>query len=126
MTKSAGCLFLLPVFFGLNSAAQAQAPGALDGAALFKQQCSICHTVKANEPPRQGPTLAGVYDRKAGSLPGFHYSAGFAKADFIWDDAHLDAYLTNPQAAIPGSVMAYRQPKEPVRQAIISFLKEQR
>ena len=36
----------------------------------------------------------------------------------------LDAYLANPQAAIPGSNMAYRQPKAETRAAIIAYLKE--
>ena len=98
---------------------------ALDGAALFRQQCSACHTLNAADPPRQGPTLAGVYGRKAGSVPQFKYSAGFANADVVWDDAHLDAYLTNPQAVIPGSMMPYKQAKAPVRKEIIGFLKEQ-
>jgi len=98
---------------------------ALDGAALFRQQCATCHTLSASDPPRQGPTLAGVYGRKPGSVAGFHYSPGYAKADFVWDDTHLDAYLTNPQAVIPGSIMPYRQARAPVRQAIIAFLKEQ-
>ena len=45
--------------------------------------------------------------------------------DLVWDDAHLDAYLTNPQTVIPGSMMPYKQAKPPVRQAIIAYLKEQ-
>ncbi|MCP4620537.1 MAG: cytochrome C, partial [Bradyrhizobium sp.] len=60
----------------------------------------------------------------AGKADGFRYSAGFAQADFTWDDARLDAWLTNPQAVIPGSVMAYRQPKAEARAAIIAYLKE--
>ena len=52
-------------------------------------------------------------------------SSGYAKADFVWDEPHLDAYLTNPQAVIPGSNMLYRQSKPQVRQAIIAYLKEQ-
>ena len=112
-------------WMGFAIPAFAQTPGTPDGAALFKQQCAACHTLNANDPPRQGPTLAGVYERKPGSVPEFHYSPGFANADFIWDDAHLDAYLTNPQAVIPGAIMPYRQAKAPVRQALIAFLKEQ-
>lgn len=98
---------------------------ALDGAALFKQQCSACHRLDPNAPPGQGPNLAGVYGRKAGSVPGFSYSPGFAKADFNWDEQHLDPYLTNPQSVIAGAVMPYRQAKAPVRAAIIGYLKEQ-
>ncbi len=44
--------------------------------------------------------------------------------DFVWDEPHLDAYLTNPQAVVPGAIMPYRQSKAPVRHAIIAYLKE--
>ena len=58
-------------------------------------------------------------------MPGFKYSAGFAAADWTWDDVRLDAYLTNPQAVIKGGVMGYRQAKPEVRQGIIDYLREQ-
>jgi cytochrome c len=96
-----------------------------DGATLFSQQCSTCHTTSAADPPRQGPNLAHVYGRRAGVVPGFSYSPGFASAGFTWDATHLDAYLTNPQSVIPGAVMAYRQRKPEIRQAIITWLKAQ-
>jgi cytochrome c len=95
-----------------------------DGATLFKQQCATCHSINASDPVRQGPTLFKVIGRPAGKAEGFHYSAGFAAADFVWDDTRLDAYLANPQAIIPGSNMAYRQPKAETRAAIIAYLKE--
>jgi cytochrome c len=99
-------------------------PRPPDGAALFKQQCGTCHTTDNSEPMRQGPPLAKVIGRHAGSAEGFRYSAGFAKADFTWDAARLDAWLTNPQEVIPGAVMAYRQAKPDIRAAIIAYLKE--
>jgi cytochrome c len=95
-----------------------------DGATLFKQQCATCHTNNLTDPVRQGPSLFGIVGRRAGSLGGFHYSAGFAKADFAWDDAKLDTWMINPQAVIPGAVMAYRQAKPEIRAAIIVYLKE--
>lgn len=94
------------------------------GEELFKRQCATCHTIHAGDPKRQGPTLDGVYGRKAGSVADFHYSPGFAKADWTWDDAHLDPWLTNPQAMIPGAIMPYRQAKPEARAAIIGYLKE--
>jgi cytochrome c len=96
-----------------------------DGAKLFASQCGTCHTVEHGAPPRQGPNLAGVVGRRAGSLPGFTYSPAFAKADFTWDDAHLDAWLTNPQAMLPGAIMLYRQANPKTREAIIVWLKDQ-
>ena len=95
-----------------------------DGTTLFKQQCATCHTTNLSDPFRQGPSLFKIVGRPAGKADGFRYSAGFAEASFVWDDARLDAYLTNPQAMVPGSVMAYRQPKAEARAAIIAYLKE--
>jgi cytochrome c len=100
------------------------APKPIDGSALFKQQCGTCHTTTLSEPIRQGPPLLKVVGRRAGTFEGFHYSPGFAKADFVWDETRLDAWMTDPQAVIPGAVMAYRQAKPDVRAAIIAYLKE--
>jgi cytochrome c len=99
-------------------------PRPPDGPTLFKQQCATCHTNNLADPIRQGPSLFGIVGRRAGSADGFHYSAGFAKADFSWDDARLDAWITDPQQMIPGTVMAYRQAKPEFRAAIIAYLKE--
>jgi cytochrome c len=95
-----------------------------DGTTLFKQQCATCHTTSLSDPVRQGPNLFRIIGRPAGKADGFRYSAGFADANFVWDDTRLDAYLTNPQATVPGSIMAYRQPRAETRAAIIAYLKE--
>lgn len=95
-----------------------------DGATLFKQQCAVCHTTNLSEPMRQGPPLVTIVGRTAGKVEGFHYSDGLAKADFTWDEARLDAWLTNPQAVISGVIMAYRQGKPETRAAIIAYLRE--
>ncbi|MEH2491245.1 c-type cytochrome [Bradyrhizobium sp. AZCC 2230] len=95
-----------------------------DGATLFKQQCAVCHTTNLSEPMRQGPPLVKIVGRTAGKIEGFHYSDSLAKADFTWDESRLDAWLTNPQAVIPGVIMAYRQGKPETRAAIIAYLKE--
>ena len=95
-----------------------------DGETLFKQQCATCHTTNLSDPVRQGPSLFKIVGRPAGKINGFHYSAGFAKVDFVWDEARLDAWLTNPQEMIPGAVMAYRQSKPEARAAVIAYLRE--
>jgi cytochrome c len=95
-----------------------------DGARLFTQQSATCHTTNLVDPQRQGPSLASNVGRPAGKVAGFHYSAGFAAADFVWDETRLDAWLTNPQDVIPGAVMPYRQAKPEIRSAVIGYLKE--
>ena len=108
------------------SVAQMRLPEAKppDGPTLFKQQCATCHTTNLSDPIRQGPSLFGIIGRRVGSTEGFHYSADFAKADFVWDEARLDAWMTNPQAMIPSAVMPYRQSKPEIRAALIGYLKE--
>ena len=104
--------------------ADAAAPAKpTDGATLFKQQCATCHFTNY-------PSRFGKVRRCSGSSAGrpARWTAStirpFAKADFVWDDARLDAWLANPQAIIPGAIMAYRQPKAETRAAIIAYLKE--
>lgn len=123
----AACI-LLGIAAAAPVRAQFQVPAAPppDGASLFRNQCATCHSLNPADPPRQGPLLKGVVGRPAGSVPGFHYSPGFAKADFAWDEARLDQWLTNPQAVIPGAVMPYRQANPATRKLIIDYLKEQR
>jgi cytochrome c len=118
----------LAIIAATASHAQMTLPAAKppSGEDLFTRQCATCHTTKVADPQRQGPTLAGVMGRKAGSVAAFHYSPGFAKADWNWDAARLDAWLTDPQAVIPGAVMPYRQAKPEIRAAIIAYLKEVR
>jgi cytochrome c len=95
----------------------------LEAAALFKQQCGTCHTTSLSDPPRQGPPLVKVIGQRAGGVEGFHYSPGFAQADFVWDEIKLDEWLMNPQAVIPGAIMTYRQARPEIRAAIITYLK---
>ena len=125
-TWAIGLEFCGALLVAQTAGAQMPLPAArpADGATLFKQQCATCHTTNPSEPVRQGPSMFGIVGRPAGKVDGFHYSAGFAKADFVSDDARLDAWLANPQAIIPGAIMAYRQPKAETRAAIIAYLKE--
>ena len=121
-----GLGLLVAVLFVTMAGAQMALPPARppDGATLFKQQCATCHTSNETDPVRQGPSLFNLVGRRAGTVDGFKYSAGFAKADFVWDEARIDAWITNPQEMIPGSVMAYRQARTEIRAAIIAYLKE--
>src|SRR5260221_1633374 len=125
-TRAIGLGFCGALLVVQAAGAQMPLPAAKppDGAALFKQQCATCHTTNLSDPVRQGPSLFKIVGRPAGKIDGFHYSPGFAKADFVWDEARLDAWLTNPQEMIPGAVMAYRQAKPETRAAVITYLKE--
>ena len=125
-TRSIGLGFGATLLVVTMAGAQMPLPAAKppDGTTLFKQQCATCHTINPADAVRQGPSLSGIVGRPAGKADGFRYSAGFTDANFVWDDTRLDAYLANPQAMVPGSIMAYRQPRAETRAAIIAYLKE--
>ena len=91
--------------------------------AQFVTSCGTCHTVEPGAAPRQGPSLLGVFGRKAGTLDGFKFSEPLKTADWVWDEVHLDQWIENAQAMRPGVVMPYRQADPAKRAKAIEFLK---
>jgi cytochrome c len=84
--------------------------------------CAACHT--SNGTNGVGPSAKGLYGRKAGTAKGFAYSAAMKKADVTWDDKTLDAFIADPQKAIPGNVMPFPGVADEKRRAeIIDYLK---
>jgi cytochrome c len=85
----------------------AQATGnAEEGARVFRA-CSVCHSLT---PGRHmlGPSLAGVWGRKAGTAPGFtRYSEALKTSGVIWNAETLDAWLTDPARFIPNNRMTF-------------------
>lgn len=103
--------------------APAHAAGdATRGAAAF-QQCASCHSV---EPGRHltGPSLAHVWEAKAGSAEGYRrYSEQLLRSDIVWNQQWLDRWLTQPSALVPGTAMTFPGIPDPkVREDIIAYL----
>lgn len=100
----------------------AAARAAERGQAVFKQYCAICHSPEPGH-NKIGPSLAGVVGRKAGSVPGFTYSTANSGSGIVWTRARLDAYLTNPQAVVPGTAMLFPGIQDAdKRHALIDYL----
>ncbi len=93
------------------------------GAEIYKQ-CFACHSL---EPKLHltGPSLAGIFDRKAGTAPGFlRYSNALKNADVVWNAESLDAWLRNPRDFLPNNLMSFDGISEPqARQDLIAYLK---
>jgi cytochrome c len=92
------------------------------GEALFKKNCTICHTTEEGK-NKIGPSLHAVVGRHSAALTDFAYSDAMKKADKTWDDQTLDTYLTNPRALVPGTKMIFIGFKnEQDRQNVIAYL----
>ncbi len=88
----------------LSSAAYAGGDAAV-GKSVFNK-CAICHTASAGK-NSLGPTLFGVVGRSSASVAGYSYSEAMKAANKTWDEATLDAYLTDPKAMVPGTKMTF-------------------
>jgi cytochrome c len=89
----------------------------------FKTSCGVCHAAVEGEPPRQGPNLHNVYGRSAGTIADFKYSPALKSGGWVWDEATLDPWIEDPQAAHPGTFMNYRQANPEKRKLVIEYLK---
>jgi cytochrome c len=106
MTRSRGLPAVLAIGVTLFAVAAAKAGVDPDkGKAVF-EQCAACHSL-GEAGDHDGPTLKGVFGRKAGSLEDYRYSAAMKRSAVTWDAMTLDQYVTDPQAFIPGNRMAF-------------------
>ncbi|HYN37827.1 MAG TPA: c-type cytochrome [Rhodospirillales bacterium] len=81
--------------------AAAAAGSAASGRAVYEKQCLVCHDT-APEYHKEGPSLSGVYGRRAGTAPFFAGYKGLKGADFIWDTDRLDRWLADPRSFLQG------------------------
>jgi cytochrome c len=81
--------------------------GSVRGARAFAA-CAACHAL---EPGRHltGPSLADIWGHKAGSAPGFaRFSPALRRSGIVWGESSLDAWLADPEKAVPGNYMQFR------------------
>ena len=96
------------------------AEAAAEPPAAF-MQCRACHSA---EPGKNsiGPSLAGVVGRKAGTVPGFSYSAALKESGITWNAATLDQWLTGPMRMVPGTRMVISVPDAARRKQLVQYL----
>jgi len=91
----------------LAGPAGAAEPDLINGRILFAR-CGICHALTTEKSKgKKGPTLAGLFGRKAGTVTGYKYSPAMRAKGVVWSEKTLDIYLTKPKAYIPGTMMIY-------------------
>jgi cytochrome c len=96
------------------------AGNAANGKVLFEKRCTGCHALDRD---KEGPRLGNVFGRKAGSVPSFQYSDGLKSANFTWDAALMDKWLTDTESVVPDNDMTFHVPKAEERADIIEYLR---
>ncbi len=93
------------------------------GAEVFRA-CVACHTLKPGESNKAGPSLAGIFGRKIGTLPGYHYSQALKHMNIVWTPAKVaKMFELGPMTYTPGTKM----PEQKIgsaedRKALVDFL----
>jgi cytochrome c len=102
---------------------------AVEGSAARGQRvfgaCAACHSLQPDQ-NMTGPSLAGVWNQKAGSVASFsRYSPALKSANIVWNDKTLDDWITDPQHLVPGNQMTFPGIKDARQRAdLLAFLKE--
>ncbi len=102
--------------------ATAQAAGDPARGAQVARACLACHSLS---PGRNltGPSLWNVVGRKAGTADGFgRYSAALKTSGLRWDEQHLDAWLKDPAALVPGNGMGFAGIADARARDLIAYL----
>ncbi|MGA9658015.1 MAG: PQQ-dependent sugar dehydrogenase [Asticcacaulis sp.] len=96
------------------------------GKQAFEAGCSLCHDNSPAQARYQGPPLFGVAGRPVGAVKDFGYSEALKAAGangVVWDDKHLDAFLADPEKAMPGTTMPVHVADSAKRENLIAYLK---
>jgi cytochrome c len=109
--------------FVAASSARAQDPAP--GEKAFRI-CRGCHQIGPNAMNAIGPELNGIVGRKAGTYPGYLYSAAIKQSGIVWTPEELGKYLTSPQTAVPHNQMRDRDgvKDERTRKDVIDYMEQ--
>lgn len=90
------------------------------GALLFSTRCGSCHGFDGS---KVGPSMHGVFGRKAGAVADYQYSDALKSSTLVWNQNNLDKWLTNPPVLVPGTKMMTLVPQPQDRSDIVAYLK---
>lgn len=92
------------------------------GQEIFKK-CSACHSSDGSK-NTFGPSLVGVVNRKAASLPRFAYSDALKKSGLTWTEANLRRWVAGNDILVPDTRMRHVQITDKAEQNyLLAYLK---
>jgi cytochrome c len=83
----------------------ANAADAGRGEKLFVE-CASCHSIERGV-DGVGPSLFGLFQRKAGEVADFRYSPALKRSGIAWNEQTIDKFIADPQAVVPGNRMPF-------------------
>lgn len=87
-------------------------------------ECAACHSVERGV-NNVGPSLAGLFGRKAGTLADYRFSAAMRRSGITWTPQTLDEYIADPQKRVPANRMPYAGlPDAAARADLIAYLEK--
>jgi cytochrome c len=92
-------------FFVLLSASTRAQEGP-SGEQVFAK-CRACHQTGPGAKNAIGPSLSGMFGRKAGTVEGYNYSTANRAAGFVWTDETFRTFIQNPRSARLGTKMVF-------------------
>ena len=91
------------------------------GAQVFRK-CGACHSLEPGQ-NKVGPSLAGIFGRKAGTIEGYDYSVALKRSGVTWTPETIDQFLASPSHFIHGSKMLFTGLKRPEDRAnVIAYI----
>jgi cytochrome c len=96
------------VVLTLVAVGSANADGDPKRGAMAYRACVACHSLERGL-HLTGPSLAGLWGRKAASVQEFpRYSKALKAQQFIWDETTLNAWVADPEGFVKGNSMTFR------------------
>jgi cytochrome c len=95
------------------------------GADVFRA-CVACHTLRADEGNRAGPSLHRIFGRRIATLPGYKYSPALKNLDIVWTpETVAKLFELGPATFTPGTKMPEQRISSPDdRAALVQFLEK--
>jgi cytochrome c2 len=115
---------LIPALALIAAAGVARAEGdAARGEKRF-EECASCHKLERGD-NGVGPTLYGVFERKAAELTDYRYSPALKRSGIVWTAQTLDTFIADPQQMVPANRMPYAgMPDAASRADLIAYLQK--
>lgn len=125
----------LVVAAAILSSGVANAHGdAVKGKENYKSRCADCHSLIDGD-HKAGPSLQGVFGRRAGTTKGFFYSKYLKAAGekgLVWNDKKMRAYITYPNGFLKKylgvrrvkSKMKKRYKNHKLRHDVVEYLRQ--